>query len=113
MMAMAMDHMGVITTPMIVSIMQNIILNTVAVGHHPVAVNVRLATIPIVGRIQIISLGMNYVYLTWVYFLVYLGAGYPTWYYPYIIATLLDFVPTECGGTGKKYFRCSRNIIVN
>ena len=44
---------------------------------------------------------MNYIYLTWVYFLFYLGAGYPSWYYPYIIATLLDYVPTECGGNGK------------
>ena len=46
--------------------------------------------------------GLSYVYLTWVYFLFYLGAGYPTYYYPYIISTLLDFVPTECGGTGQK-----------
>ena len=43
---------------------------------------------------------MNYIYLVWTYFLFYLGAGYPTWYYPYIIATLLDLVPSECGGTG-------------
>ena len=45
--------------------------------------------------------GLSYVYLTWVYFLFYLGAGYPTHYYPYIISTLLNFVPTECGGTGQ------------
>ena len=44
---------------------------------------------------------MSYVYLTWVYFLFYLGAGYPSHYYPYIISTLLNFVPTECGGTGQ------------
>ena len=43
---------------------------------------------------------MNYIYLVWTYFLFYLGAGYPAWYYPYIIATLLDLVPSECGGTG-------------
>ena len=36
----------------------------------------------------------------WIYFLYYIGAGYPSWYYPYIIATLLDSVPEECGGTG-------------
>ena len=45
-------------------------------------------------------LGLNYTYLIWVYFLYYVGAGYPSWYYPYIIATLLDLVPTECGGSG-------------
>ena len=28
------------------------------------------------------------------------GAGYPSSYYPYIIATLVDTVPQECGGTG-------------
>ena len=44
--------------------------------------------------------GLNYIYLVWTYFLFYIGAGYPSWYYPYIIATLLDFVPSECGGTG-------------
>ena len=38
--------------------------------------------------------------MVWIYFLFYIGAGYPSWYYPYIIATLLDFVPSECGGTG-------------
>ena len=43
---------------------------------------------------------MNYIYLVWTYFLFYIGAGYPSWYYPYIIATLLDYVPSECGGTG-------------
>jgi len=43
---------------------------------------------------------LNYTYLIWVYFLYYVGAGYPSWYYPYIIATLLDLVPTECGGSG-------------
>jgi len=42
---------------------------------------------------------LNYVYLVWVYFLFYIGAGYPSYYYPYIIATLLDTVPQECGGT--------------
>lgn len=42
---------------------------------------------------------LNYVYLVWVYFLFYIGAGYPSYYYPYIIATLLDSVPQECGGT--------------
>ena len=47
-----------------------------------------------------ISPGLNYVYLVWVYFLFYIGAGYPSYYYPYIIATLLDSVPQECGGTG-------------
>ena len=46
---------------------------------------------------------MNYVYLVWVYFLFYIGAGYPSYYYPYIIATLLDSVPQECGGTGTWY----------
>merc|ERR1712037_960477 len=35
-----------------------------------------------------------------VYFLFYVGAGYPSSYYPYIIATLVDTVPQECGGTG-------------
>ena len=44
--------------------------------------------------------GLNYIYLVWVYFLFYIGAGYPTSYYPYIIATLVDTVPEECGGTG-------------
>ena len=33
-------------------------------------------------------------------FVVSLGAGYPSSYYPYIIATLVDTVPQECGGTG-------------
>jgi len=28
------------------------------------------------------------------------GAGYPSSYYPYIIATLVDTVPQQCGGTG-------------
>lgn len=42
---------------------------------------------------------LNYVYLVWVYFLFYLGAGYPAHYYPYIISALLDSVPVECGGT--------------
>ena len=32
--------------------------------------------------------------------LVCSGAGYPSSYYPYIIATLVDTVPQECGGTG-------------
>ena len=49
---------------------------------------------------------MSYVYLTWVYFLFYLGAGYPSHYYPYIISTLLNFVPTECGGTGQWSIVC-------
>merc|ERR1711971_878904 len=43
---------------------------------------------------------LNYIYLVWVYFLFYVGAGYPSSYYPYIIATLVDTVPQECGGTG-------------
>jgi len=43
---------------------------------------------------------LNYIYLVWVYFLFYIGAGYPASYYPYIIATLVDTVPQECGGTG-------------
>ena len=43
---------------------------------------------------------MTYIYLVWVYFLFYIGAGYPTYYYPYIISTLLDSVPQQCGGTG-------------
>ena len=33
-------------------------------------------------------------------YLCVLGAGYPSSYYPYIIATLVDTVPQECGGTG-------------
>merc|ERR1712130_682919 len=43
---------------------------------------------------------LNYIYLVWVYFLFYVGAGYPSSYYPYIIATLVDTVPQECGDTG-------------
>jgi len=43
---------------------------------------------------------LNYIYLVWVYFLFYVGAGYPSSYYPYIIATLVDTVPQQCGGTG-------------
>ena len=45
--------------------------------------------------------GLNYTYLIWVYFLYYIGAGYPSWYYPYIISTLLNYIPSECGGTGR------------
>ena len=59
-------------------------------------VSILLYSTPVV----LTTLGLNYVYLVWVYFLFYIGAGYPSYYYPYIIATLLDTVPQECGGTG-------------
>ena len=47
-----------------------------------------------------IFLGFQYVYLVWVYFLYYVGAGYPSYYYPYILSLLLQYVPESCGGTG-------------
>jgi len=43
---------------------------------------------------------LQYVYLVWVYFLYYVGAGYESYYYPYILNILLDYVPASCGGTG-------------
>ena len=51
--------------------------------------------------VDILTSGLNYTYIVWVYFLFYLGAGYPSWYYPYIIQTLLNYIPSECGGTGE------------
>ena len=36
------------------------------------------------------------------------GAGYPSSYYPYIIATLVDTVPQQCGGTGGQVGRLDR-----
>jgi hypothetical protein len=45
-------------------------------------------------------LGFQYVYLVWVYFLYYVGLGYPSFYYPYILSLLLQYIPDSCGGTG-------------
>ena len=40
------------------------------------------------------------------------GAGYPSSYYPYIIATLVDTVPQECGGTGGQVINSKMVMVV-
>ena len=40
------------------------------------------------------------------------GAGYPSSYYPYIIATLVDTVPQECGGTGGQVINSKMLVVV-
>ena len=40
------------------------------------------------------------------------GAGYPSSYYPYIIATLVDTVPQECGGTGGQVINSKIVVVV-
>ena len=40
------------------------------------------------------------------------GAGYPSSYYPYIIATLVDTVPQECGGTGGQVINSTIVMVV-
>ena len=40
------------------------------------------------------------------------GAGYPSSYYPYIIATLVDTVPQECGGTGGQVINVRMLMVV-
>ena len=40
------------------------------------------------------------------------GAGYPSSYYPYIIATLVDTVPQECGGTGGQVVNSKMLVVV-